>query len=245
VWCLATRLAPAQDTTESSRLTIEINLPAFRLDARIDSVTVATFPVAVGMRRYPTPLGDFSITEVQWNPWWRPPDSWWARNDSITPPGPGNPMGKVKMALGSRLYVHGTPQSRSIGTAASHACIRLRNGDAVALAQLVQQYVGASISAEKMRVILARWSTTHTIPLPSPIAVHIVYRLVELRSDELQFHADIYRQGRTGVESEALALLSSAGHDTTAVDRELLRRVAEQAARSPSTVKVAQLIPPR
>ena len=93
-------------------LAIEINVPAFRLDVRADTQVIRSFAIAVGMRRYPTPTGDFVISEVQWNPWWNPPDSPWAENDTVTPPGPGNPMGKVKLPLGSLLFVHGTPLQR-------------------------------------------------------------------------------------------------------------------------------------
>lgn len=244
-WSFIAAPAPGQFPADTSRLTIEINLPAYRLDARFDSVIVASFPVAIGMRGYPTPVGAFSVTELQWNPWWRPPDSWWARNDTLTPPGPRNPMGKVKMALGSKLYVHGTPLESSIGKAASHACIRMRNADATELAILLQQHGGAAVSAERMRAIIERWSSTTRVPLTSPIAVHIVYRLVELQGDELRFHPDIYRRGRTGVVPEALVLLAAAGYDTSAVDRDMLQRTAGQGARALSTVKVAGLFPPR
>ena len=106
-------------------------MPAFRLDVLADTQVIRSFAIAVGMRRYPTPIGDFAISDVQWNPWWNPPASPWAEKDTITPPGPGNPMGKVKLPLGSLLFVHGTPLTASIGKAASHACIRMRNADAI------------------------------------------------------------------------------------------------------------------
>ena len=243
-WLAIATPVPGQSSTDSSsRLTLEINVPAFRVDARLDTVLLASFPVAVGMRQYQTPTGDFSISDVQWNPWWQPPDSWWARNDSLTPPGPANPMGKVKMALGdTRLYLHGTPTVKSIGSAASHACIRMRNDDAIALARLVQLHGGGTLSKAATDTILERWEPTVRVPLPSPVTVHIVYRLVELRDDVLLFHPDIYRRGRESVEADALALLASAGHDTTAIDRALLHRVAREASRSPSSVKISRLL---
>ena len=127
-------------------LVIEINVPAFRLDALLDTHVVRSFTVAIGMRRYPTPAGEFTITEVEWNPWWYPPESEWASKDTATPPGPGNPMGRVKMPLGSTVLVHGTPIPSSIGTAASHACIPMQNADAIALAKLVQAHGGAPMT---------------------------------------------------------------------------------------------------
>ena len=64
--------SPAYSQATAARepkLVIEINLPAFRLDARLDTLLLGSFTVAIGMRRYPTPAGDFAITEVEWNPW--------------------------------------------------------------------------------------------------------------------------------------------------------------------------------
>ena len=219
-------------------LSIEINVPAFRLDVRADSGTLRSFAIAVGMRRYPTPTGDFAITEVQWNPWWHPPDSPWAENDSVTPPGPGNPMGKVKMPLGSTLLIHGTPLPASIGRAASHACIRMRNSDAIALATLVQAYAGVDVPDTATDSLVRRWRPGRRIVLPAPVPVRIVYQLVELRGDELVVYPDVYRRGRDGIEADALALLAGAGYDTVAVDRDVIRRVANEGVRSPARVTV-------
>jgi lipoprotein-anchoring transpeptidase ErfK/SrfK len=87
---------------------------------------VATFPVAVGMPAYPTPLGSFQIQTMTRNPWWYPPDAPWAEGAEPIPPGPGNPLGTRWMGLGGGVGIHGTYNSGSIGSAASHGCIRMR-----------------------------------------------------------------------------------------------------------------------
>jgi murein L,D-transpeptidase YcbB/YkuD len=224
-----------------SGLNIEINLPAFRLDVRADTQVVRSFPVAVGMRGYPTPTGDFTIAEVEWNPWWRPPDSYWARNDTVTPPGPRNPMGKVKMPFGRALYLHGTPVPSSIGRAASHACVRMHNADAITLGKMVQAYAGADLSDAGTDSILRRWRPTRLVKLPAPVPLRIVYRLVELQGDELVIYPDVYKRGSDRVEADALALLAAAGFDTATVDRALLRRAASAAVRSPARVTIPRL----
>lgn len=224
--------------TPQSGLSITINVPAFRLDVHADTQTLHSFPVAVGMRRYPTPTGDFAITEVEWNPWWRPPDSYWARNDTVTPPGPGNPMGKVKMPFGRALYLHGTPVPSSIGRAASHACVRMHNADAITLGKLVHLYAGVAVSDAEIDSIIQRWRPTRLIELPVPVPIRIVYRLVELQRGELVVYPDVYRRGRDSVEADALALLAAAGYDTAVVDRGLIRRVARDAVRSPARVTI-------
>jgi lipoprotein-anchoring transpeptidase ErfK/SrfK len=90
-----------------------------------------TFGVATGQAVYPTPTGIFSIVDKQLNPWWRPPDSPWARGLKPIPPGPGNPLGTRWMGLSAAgVGIHGTPDDASIGYSASHGCIRMHISDA-------------------------------------------------------------------------------------------------------------------
>jgi hypothetical protein len=69
-------------------LSVTLNIPAFRLDVLRNGRVTLSYTVAVGMRRYATPTGDFLISSLVWNPWWYPPDAPWAARDSVTPPGP-------------------------------------------------------------------------------------------------------------------------------------------------------------
>jgi len=93
--------------------------------------TVSSFGVATGQSSYPTPLGTWSIVDMQRNPWWRPPPSDWAKDAEPIPPGPGNPLGTRWMGLSApAVGIHGTPDAASIGYSASHGCIRMRIPDA-------------------------------------------------------------------------------------------------------------------
>jgi lipoprotein-anchoring transpeptidase ErfK/SrfK len=90
-----------------------------------------TFGVATGQAVYPTPLGTWSVVDMQRNPWWRPPDSPWAKGLQPIPPGPGNPLGTRWMGLSAPgVGMHGTPDDASIGYSASHGCIRMHIPDA-------------------------------------------------------------------------------------------------------------------
>jgi lipoprotein-anchoring transpeptidase ErfK/SrfK len=92
---------------------------------------VRKFGVATGQAVYPTPTGTFSIVDMQLNPWWRPPDSPWAKGKKPIPPGPGNPLGTRWMGLSAPgVGIHGTPDDASIGYSASHGCIRMHIPDA-------------------------------------------------------------------------------------------------------------------
>ena len=97
------------------------------------------FGVATGQSVYPTPTGSFQIVDMQLNPWWRPPDSDWAKGLDPIPPGPGNPLGTRWMGLDAPgVGIHGTPDDASIGYSASHGCIRMHIPDAEWLFQHVK-----------------------------------------------------------------------------------------------------------
>jgi hypothetical protein len=118
-------------TREQFGPVIVIQRESKRLTLFNGSRVVRTFRIATGTAKYPTPLGTFSIVDMQRNPWWRPPDSEWAKGKKPIPPGPGNPLGTRWMGLSAPLVgIHGTPDAASVGYSASHGCIRMYIPDA-------------------------------------------------------------------------------------------------------------------
>jgi lipoprotein-anchoring transpeptidase ErfK/SrfK len=97
--------------------------------------TEVRYRCAVGMKRYPTPKGTWKIVGKNPHPGWTNPGSDWAKNmPSYIPPGPSNPLGLRALYLNAPgIRIHGTSNTSSIGTAASHGCIRLKNSDVVKL----------------------------------------------------------------------------------------------------------------
>ena len=124
------RLKPTRTATNFGPVIVirrSVNELRYYLGAKV----VRTFGVATGQSVYPTPVGTFSIVDMQLNPWWRPPDSPWAKGLDPIPPGPGNPLGTRWMGLSAPgVGIHGTPDDASIGYSASHGCIRMHIPDA-------------------------------------------------------------------------------------------------------------------
>ena len=109
---------------------IVVDLSAFHLTLIRDGKTVMSFPVAVGQSAYPTPTGKYSVVQKTVNPTWLPPDSPWAKGLGPIPPGPGNPLGTRWIGTSApAVGIHGTPADYTIGTAASHGCIRMHIPD--------------------------------------------------------------------------------------------------------------------
>ena len=84
---------------------------------------------AVGQPRYPMPLGLWTIIKKNPAPTWTNPyDDWSMGMPSFIGPGPNNPLGTRALYLNADgIRIHGIPVSEndSIGTQASHGCIRL------------------------------------------------------------------------------------------------------------------------
>ena len=238
----------AQDTPSrapaTTRLSLELNIPAFRLDVRQDGRVIHSYTVAVGMRRYATPTGDFEVSNLVWNPWWYPPDAPWARNDTVTPPGPRNPMGKAKLSLGGPYFMHGTPAVSSLGKAASHGCIRMHNDDVVQLAMLAERFHGAPSVDAVPTAPPAAWSHTRTVRLADPIPVRIVYELAEVRDSMLIVYPDVYRRASGNRTQHVMDALRRAGVDSAVVSREAIARLLEQSGAKPARIPLSALGPP-
>ncbi len=86
-----------------------------------------TYTVAVGMEGLETPEGLYAIQEKEENPTWHVPDSAWAGSlaGTTVPPGPSNPIKARWMAIYEGAGIHGTEETYSLGSAASHGCVRM------------------------------------------------------------------------------------------------------------------------
>jgi lipoprotein-anchoring transpeptidase ErfK/SrfK len=86
-----------------------------------------TYSIAVGMQGLETPAGTYTIDDKQVNPSWHVPDSAWAGDlaGKVIPPGPDDPIKARWMGFYNGAGIHGTDEVDSIGSAASHGCIRM------------------------------------------------------------------------------------------------------------------------
>ena len=86
-----------------------------------------TYTVAVGQEGLETPEGLYAIQEMAENPTWNVPESDWAGSlaGQSIPPGPSNPIKARWMGIYEGAGIHGTEETYSLGTAASHGCVRM------------------------------------------------------------------------------------------------------------------------
>jgi murein L,D-transpeptidase YcbB/YkuD len=236
---------PARDT--SAELRLALNVPAFRLDVIERGAVTRSIRVAVGQPKYRTPIGRFRLDYVIWNPWWIPPDSWWARKERPRAPGWSNPVGRVKLHVTGLVFLHGTPLEESLGSAASHACVRMSNADAIALARTVHAYAGPALAPQTLDDLEADTSRTRTIVLSRSVPIDIVYRIAEADHRELRLYPDVYRRVASSVgdiEREAIVALMRAGMDTTGLRADRLHELALGSRRVEARLPIDSLFVP-
>lgn len=110
-----------------------VNKSKLTLSLYLNGKLVKVYPVGIGVKGYPTPIGKFKIINKLIHPVW------------YSPHGGVYPYGNVKNILGTRWMgisspgdgIHGTTQPESIGKKSSEGCIRMHNKDVEELYDLV------------------------------------------------------------------------------------------------------------
>jgi len=131
---------PAQLTDSFYKKLIVVTLSAHSLTLYDRQTPLATFPIACGQAAYPTPVGQWEVVSKQMNPtWYNPHAAWSAGMPATIGPGYSNPLGLRALALNaSGVLIHGTSNDGSIGTSASHGCMRMHMPDVIKLFDMVE-----------------------------------------------------------------------------------------------------------
>ena len=142
---LITSSVSAQNLTtppRPSRLVL-VSIPDRKLAVVEQGKTIRTFSVAVGAVNSPSPTGEFRIVARLKDPTYYHPGV-------VIPPGADNPIGPRWIGLDKKGFgIHGTNEPRSIGKAASHGCIRLRNREVEEFFRMVSVGDVVKIRAER------------------------------------------------------------------------------------------------
>jgi len=210
-------LAATEPAIAERDLRIVVNIPATSLTLFENGVSVLELPVAVGQAIYKTPVGRNEIKQIVWNPWWHPPDAEWAKDEKVTPPGPKNPLGPVKMIMSGDIRMHGTTKDSSIGSAASHGCIRMHSKDAVRLAWYLQRSLTDKSDASYLEKYKKMGKTSYYVQLSKGVPVDIVYQPVAFKDDMVILYPDLYGRAKDLKTSVAWEMYQS-GVDPTAFD---------------------------
>jgi lipoprotein-anchoring transpeptidase ErfK/SrfK len=119
--------APSEAVVEPIRLVISLS----RREVGVYSgkKRLKAYPIAVGRDGWETPTGQFEVKQMLQNPTWINP-----MTGKVVPTGdPNNPLGDYWIGFWTDgtnwIGFHGTPDTKSVGKAASHGCIRMHARD--------------------------------------------------------------------------------------------------------------------
>ena len=135
-------LRPKTSTRELQRkyrYFITVSRPEFKLRFFVNFKLAKTYRISVGQIGYETPTGLYQVQNKAVNPSWFVPNRPWAGAlaGKVIPPGPDNPIKARWMGIYDGAGIHGTDVVSSIGTSASHGCIRMLIPDVIELYEQV------------------------------------------------------------------------------------------------------------
>lgn len=118
---------------------LTVDRSGFRLRYYENLKLSKTYTVAIGAIGYDTPAGLYHIQNKQTDPTWYVPEADWAGKlaGQVIPPGPDNPLKARWMGFYNGAGIHGTSDTGSLGSAASHGCIRMSVVDVKELYELI------------------------------------------------------------------------------------------------------------
>ena len=112
---------------------VEISLSRRQVTLYRDTTRLAEYPIGIGRSGWETPIGTFQVQQMQEYPTWIHPFT----DERIPTHDSRNPLGTRWVGFWTDGHVwvgfHGTSDPSSVGTAASHGCIRMHNADVEAL----------------------------------------------------------------------------------------------------------------
>jgi lipoprotein-anchoring transpeptidase ErfK/SrfK len=143
VWVHTKRIMPKVLKAELPRAypyLIAIDRPNFKLRLFRRLKLVKTYTIAIGQVGFDTPTGWYHIQNKAINPAWSVPNKPWAGSlaGQVIPGGTAqNPLKARWMGIYDGAGIHGTAETGSLGSAASHGCIRMAIPDVIELYERV------------------------------------------------------------------------------------------------------------
>jgi L,D-transpeptidase catalytic domain len=216
---------------------VTVNVPAFLLTLWQDGKQVATYPVGVGRKAFPIPVGERRATQIILNPAWVPPDSSWVRaSDEVEPyeripaDDPRNPLGKIKIPLGDAYLIHQAAKPSDIGSLVSHGCVRMLTDDLFDLAERIARARSLDVTGEEINRARGD-SERRVLRLEEPLPVDINYDTEVVEGGVLHVYPDVYDR-KTNTVERLREDLRAAGIDVSKLDEATLGQMIEKASAS-------------
>ncbi|MDX6445900.1 MAG: L,D-transpeptidase ErfK/SrfK [Blastocatellia bacterium] len=211
---------------------IVVNIPAFRMDVFAGGSLVKSYKIGIGYPQFPLPQGLRKAQQIIFNPTWTPPDSPWVNSMNVTPGeviGAGskqNPLGPIKIPIGSPSLIHGGKPLAKIGTFASHGCVGMTNAQVKDFARVLAQASQTELAEETMSGYLKKRTRTQVVKLGQLVPVELRYETIVFEDGRLHIYRDVYDQ-HTNTEENLRAVFAAHGTGFDSLDADVKTQVME------------------
>lgn len=227
---------------------IVVNAPAYRMDIFENGKLMKSYRIGIGYPEFPLPTGMRTANEIIFNPTWTPPDEPWVESPSskvkvgqkVEAGSALNPLGLVKIPIGSPSLIHGGKSVAQLSGFASHGCVGLTNAQVVDLSKRLAKLGGIEITDKQIAEYKQNRTKTKNIALQQPIPVELRYETIVVEGGKLYIYRDVYEHG-TNTEANLRNVLGAYGltpENLSESERSQVRIALDLMGRNAAGVKV-------
>jgi lipoprotein-anchoring transpeptidase ErfK/SrfK len=232
---------PPKSNSVPTDTRIVVNAPAYRMDLFKDGQLVRSYKIGIGYPEFPLPTGLRKAETLIFNPTWTPPDEPWVKGKiqpgkKVEAGSALNPLGPIKIPIGSPSLIHGGKNPARLGGFASHGCVGLTNEQVQQIALDLAQLTGTQVTAEDAKNYLKNKTETKNVKLSQPIPVELRYETIVVEDGKLKIFRDVYERG-TNTEENLRAVLQAQGVAYDSLSEQERAKISEalkQMARDPA-----------
>jgi lipoprotein-anchoring transpeptidase ErfK/SrfK len=185
---------------------IVVNAPAYRMDVFQDGKLMKTYKIGIGYPEFPLPTGTRKAETIIFNPTWTPPDEPWVKGkvkpgQKVEAGDKLNPLGPIKIPIGSPSLIHGGKNPARLGTFASHGCVGLTNSQVQDFSLVLAQISGTELKLEDVKTYEKQKTETKNVKLSSPVQVELRYETIVVEDGKLKIFRDVYERGTNTAEN--------------------------------------------
>ena len=195
---------------------VVVNTPAYRMDVFEGGRLVKSYKVGIGYPEFPLPTGLRKAKAIIFNPTWTPPDEPWVESptskvkvgEKVEAGSKLNPLGLLKIPIGSPSLIHGGKSPAKLGAFASHGCVGLTDALAQDFAKRLAELAGQKLSDADIANYRANKSETKQVTLKEPVPVELRYETIVAEDGKLHIYRDVYDRN-TNTEENLRAVLAA------------------------------------
>ncbi|MBA4123270.1 MAG: L,D-transpeptidase [Acidobacteria bacterium] len=194
---------------------VVVNAPAYRMDIFQEGKLLKSYKIGIGYPEFPLPSGIRKANAIIFNPTWTPPDEPWVKGKieagkMVAAGSEQNPLGPIKIPIGSPSLIHGGKSPARLGNFASHGCVGLTNGQVQDFAVELAKVSGLALTTADVKNYEKQKTETKNVKLDKSIPVELRYETIVVENGKLKIYRDVYERG-TNTEENLRRVLDSYG----------------------------------